>query len=85
MNRTRSKPPPARILAGQITAEEAAREAGLTLPEVIRLYRKRKIFGLYGGGTLYLSPAVLGELRELADSLQHRPPHRPEILAGGRV
>jgi len=70
-------------IGGRITAGQAASQTGVSLHEIVLMVKQKLIFGVCEGGLWYISPAVLPELRHLAASLQHRPPSRPEIYAGG--
>ena len=84
MNRTRSKPPPARIMAGKITAGRAASIAGVKLPEIVRLCREKTIFSVYADGQFWISPAAIDELKSLVLLARLRSPiEQPEIFAGG--
>ena len=85
MNPTRSKPQPARIMAGQITVDEAARQSGLILQQVKKLCREKKIFCIHDGVQYWVSPAVLDELRDLAVIARPHTIQRPEIFATGGI
>ncbi|MBW8003120.1 MAG: hypothetical protein FVQ80_14055 [Planctomycetes bacterium] len=64
------QPSPARITAGRITAKRAAELAGLRLPQVVDLCHRELIFGVWENGLWRVSPAVVSELKILADRLR---------------
>ncbi len=76
----KSRPRPARINAGRITAKRASQLSGLRLPQVVDFCRRKIIFGIHEDGKWWVSPACLLELRTLAQRQR-----APEVYAEGGI
>ena len=79
----KSRPCPARINAGRITAKRASQLVGLRLPQVVDFCRRKIIFGIHIDGKWWVSPAALPELRALVLPRPCRPFGVPGIFTTG--